>query len=97
VAPLNRLVGNEAKRSNRTPDAVRSEWVTAAGVGVPAALGDAPAGGTLGPAVSKFIASPKTLHMTASAPNGIGAAEVMLFSQDPATFLNRTDVHARAD
>jgi hypothetical protein len=55
---LDRMIANEAKRSNRTPDAVRSEWVTAAGVGIPAALGDAPAGRTLGAAVSKFIARP---------------------------------------
>jgi hypothetical protein len=91
------MIANEAKRSNRTPDAVRSEWVTAAAVGIPAALGDAPAGRTLGSAVSKFIASPKTLHITAAAPNGIGAAELMLFSQDPAAFLKRIDVQASAD
>jgi hypothetical protein len=94
---LNRIIANEAKRSSRTPDAVRSEWVTAAGVGIPAALGDAPAGRTLGAAVSKFIASPKVLHITATAPNGIGAAEIMLFSQDPAAFLKRMDVQASAD
>jgi hypothetical protein len=94
---LNRMIANEAKRSNRTPDAVRSEWVTAAAVGIPAALGDAPAGRTLGSAVSKFIASPKTLHITAAAPNGIGAAELMLFSQDPAAFLKRMDVQASVD
>jgi hypothetical protein len=94
---LNRMIANEAKRSGRTSDAVRSEWVTAAGVGIPAALADAPAGRTLGAAVSKFIASPKTLHISATAPNGIGAAEVMLFSQDPAAFLKRMDVQASAD
>ncbi|MEA2841961.1 MAG: hypothetical protein QOF41_3291 [Methylobacteriaceae bacterium] len=94
---LNRMIANEAKRSSRTPDAVRSEWVTAAGIGIPAALGDAPAGRTLGAAVSKFIASPKVLHVTATSPNGIGAAELMLFSQDPAAFLKRMDVQASAD
>jgi hypothetical protein len=94
---VNRMIANEAKRSNRTPDAVRSEWVTAAGVGIPAALGDAPAGRTLGTAVSKFIAKPNTLHISATAPNGIGAAELMLFSQDPAAFLKRMDVQASAE
>jgi hypothetical protein len=94
---LNRMIANEAKRSNRTPDVVRSEWVTAAAVGIPKALGDAPAGRTLGSAVSKFIAKPNTLHITAAAPNGIGAAELMLFSQDPAAFLKRMDVQASAE
>jgi hypothetical protein len=94
---LNRMVADEAKRSGRTPDAVRSEWVTAAGVGIPAALADAPAGRTLGAAVSKFIASPKVLHISANATNGVGAAELMLFSQDPAAFLKRMDVQASAD
>jgi hypothetical protein len=94
---LNRMIANEAKRSNRTPDAVRSEWVTAAAVGIPRALGDAPAGRTLGAAVSKFIAKPNTLHVSANAPNGIGAAELMLFSQDPAAFLKRMDVQASAE
>jgi hypothetical protein len=94
---LNRMIVEEAKRSGRTPDAVRSEWVTAAGVGIPAALADAPAGRTLGAAVSKFIASPKVLHISANAPNGVGAAEFMLFSQDPAGFLKRMDVQASAD
>lgn len=94
---LNRMMANEAKRSNRTPDAVRSEWVTAAAVGIPRALGDAPASRTLGAAVSKFIAKPNTLRVTANAPNGIGAAELMLFSQDPAAFLKRMDVQASAD
>ena len=94
---LNRMVANEAKRSGRTADGVRSEWVAAAAVGIPAALGDAPAGRTLGSAVSKFIASPKVLHITINAPNGVGAAEVMLFSQDPQGFLKRIDVQASAD
>jgi hypothetical protein len=94
---LNRMIANEAKRSNRTPEAVRSEWVTAAGIGIPGALGDAPAGRTLGAAVSKFIAKPTTLHIAANAQNGIGAAEIMLFSQDPAAFLKRLDVQASAD
>jgi hypothetical protein len=94
---LNRMIANEAKRSNRTPDAVRSEWVTGAAVGIPRALGDAPAGRTLGAAVSKFIAKPNTLHVSANAPNGIGAAELMLFSQDPAAFLKRMDVQASAE
>jgi hypothetical protein len=94
---LNRMIADDAKRSGRTPDAVRSEWVTAAGIGIPAALADAPAGRTLGAAVSKFIAKPTTLHITANAPNGIGAAELMLFSQDPAEFLKRMDVQASAD
>jgi hypothetical protein len=94
---LNRMIMNEAKRSGRTPDAVRSEWVTQAAVGIPAALGDAPAGRTLGSAVSKFIAKPGTLHITANAPNGIGAAEIMLFSQDPMGFLKRVDVQASAN
>src|SRR3954453_6705821 len=94
---LNRMIASEAKRSNRTPDAVRSEWVTAAAVGIPRAFGDATAGRTLGAAVSKFIAKPNTLHVSANAPNGIGAAELMLFSQDPAAFLKRMDVQARAE
>jgi hypothetical protein len=94
---LNRMIAEDAKRSGRTPDAVRSEWVTAAGIGIPAALADAPAGRTLGAAVSKFIAKPTTLHITANAPNGIGAAELMLFSQDPAAFLKRMEVQASAD
>jgi hypothetical protein len=94
---LNRLIANEAKRSGRTVDAVRSEWVTAAAVGIPGALGDAPAGRTLGSAVSKFIASPKVLHITLNAPNGVGAAEAMLFSQDPQAFLKRINVQASAD
>ncbi|MGA8602665.1 MAG: hypothetical protein WB663_14890, partial [Beijerinckiaceae bacterium] len=94
---VNRVIANEAKRSGRTPDAVRSEWVTAAGVGIPASLGDAPAGRTIGAAISKFIAKPTTLHITANAPNGIGAADFMLFSQDPAAFLKRMDVQASAD
>jgi hypothetical protein len=94
---LNRMIAEDAKRSGRTPDAVRSEWVTAAGVGIPAALADAPAGRTLGAAVSKFIASPKVLRISANAPNGVGAAEFMLFSQDPAGFLKRMDVQASAD
>ncbi|GAC1557303.1 MAG: hypothetical protein NVS2B5_19310 [Beijerinckiaceae bacterium] len=94
---LDRMIAKEAAKSGRTPDAIRREWVTAAGVGIPAALGDAPAGRTIGAAVSKFIASPKTLHISASAPNGIGAAEFALFSRDPAEFLKRVDVQAEAD
>jgi hypothetical protein len=94
---LDRMVANEAKRSSRTPEAVRSEWVTQAAVGIPRALGDAPAGRTLGAAVSKFIAKPGMLHISANAPNGMGAAEFMLFSQDPAGFLKRIDVQASAD
>jgi hypothetical protein len=94
---LDRMIAKEAKRSGRTPEAVRSEWVTAAGVGIPAALGDAPAGRTIGAAVSKFIARPTVLHMTANAPNGLGVPEIMLFSQDPAAFLKRMDVQANVE
>ena len=86
----------QAKEQKKPADQLRKELIAAASVMLPAMLDNAPAAKTLGNALAKFAAQPKTLHITAKAPAGLGLSDMANIS-NPAEILKKMDVTATAD
>jgi hypothetical protein len=91
-----RLVASAAKSSGLTPTAVRKKFTETATAQVTAMLGDTPAADHINAALTKFIADPKTLRLSITAPDGIGALDVIL-SKDPTALLQSLQIEAAAD
>lgn len=91
-----RLIASAAKRSNKSPDEIREAYVAAAAINVPTLLGNGPAAKTVGNAIAKFIATPKNLRIVAVAPDGLGAADLMLI-KDPTTLMSKLSIEAAAN
>lgn len=90
------LLAMQAKSTGKSVDQLRTEFVQAAALGIPAMLGNAPAAKTLGTAVSKFLAAPKNLKVTITSKDGVGAADVAGM-QSPLDLLSKIDVKANAN
>ncbi|MBV9634753.1 MAG: hypothetical protein JO163_12120 [Methylobacteriaceae bacterium] len=85
-----------AKASNKSADELRKEYITAASVGIPQALGDLPAAKAVATAVAKFIAQPKSLEIVAKSAEGLGAADLQLLG-NPAALMSKITVTATAN
>ncbi len=94
-----RLLEREARRQKKTPDALRKELGGAAQMMIPALLGGTPQAKSVAAAVSKFIAKPGRLVVTAKAKNpmGLGAADVLMNSGNPADVIAQVEITATAD
>lgn len=92
---LGLVLAMDAKSKGKTIDQLRSEYVAAAAIGIPAMLGNHPSAKALGSAVSKFLAQPQNLKITATAKDGIGAADVAMM-QNPADLLSKIELQATA-
>lgn len=95
---MDRYLAMEARKAKKTPDALRREWATMATLILPAILGDSDAAKAITGAVSRFIASPKSLTVNARAQNpaGVGLADVIA-AGDPKAVLGKIDVKASAE
>ncbi len=91
-----RLIASAAKKSNKSPDEIREAYVAAAAINVPTLLGDGPAAKTVGNAIAKFIATPKNLRIVAVAPDGLGAADLVLI-KDPTALMSKLSIEAAAN
>ena len=85
-----------AKEQGKTAEQLRSEYVSAAAVGIPALLGNHPSAKALGAAVSKFLAQPKNLRINVVSRNGVGASDVAVM-QSPADILSKIEIRAVAN
>ena len=92
---LGLVLAMDAKGKGKPIDQLRSEYVAAAAIGIPAMLGNHPSAKALGAAVSKFLAQPQNLKITATAKDGIGAADVAMM-QNPADLLSKIELQATA-
>ncbi len=63
---------------------------------VPTLLNHGKGSDQLAAALAKFIAEPKTLRLSVTAPDGISALDAILV-KDPAELLERLDIEAVAD
>ena len=94
---IDKLIAKQAQNEGKSIDDVRKEYVGVAAVGIPAAIGsDAPATKIMANAVSKFIADPKNLHISARSKDGIGAGDLGLI-KTPDDLLKKIDVTAGAN
>lgn len=91
-----RLVAATAKKDNATEIAIRKKFTDAVTRDVPALLDNGRGADAITAALAKFIAQPKTFRLSVTAPEGIGALEVVLI-KDPATLLQKVDIEAGAD
>jgi hypothetical protein len=93
---FDRLLKAEATKAGKEPAALRRDWSALAAIALPAMLGDSPAAKTLAGAVARFIASPRVLSISATAPQGgIGLADVIA-AGDPKAVLGRVEIKAEA-
>ncbi|GEO98512.1 hypothetical protein [Methylobacterium haplocladii] len=92
---LQRALAAKAAQGGGTVDSARTEVAAMATLGVPALLGDAPDGKTLGQALGRFIAAPGRLHIgiKAKQPPGLGIADFQTVS-NPAAFFDKVQVVA---
>jgi hypothetical protein len=93
---FDRLLKAEATKAGKEPAALRRDWSALAAIALPAMLGDSPAAKILAGAVARFIASPRVLTISATAPaGGIGLADVIA-AGDPKAVLGRVEIKAEA-
>ncbi len=91
-----RLLAAAARKDNKSPDQIRQAYVVAAAVDIPALLGDGPSAKAIGAAIAKFVAVPKNLRIVAVAPQGVGAADLVL-AKNPGVLMDKLSVEAAAD
>jgi hypothetical protein len=95
---LDKFLENEAKKAKKEPEALRREWGSLAALALPAIIGDTDAAKAITGAISRFVARPKTLAITATSKgaSGIGLADVIA-GGDPKSVLGKIDVKASAE
>ncbi|HEY1736507.1 MAG TPA: hypothetical protein VGG12_07675 [Methylovirgula sp.] len=93
---FDRIVAAIAKRDGVTDADVRKKFTDAATTVIPALLNHGKGSDQLAAALAKFIAEPKTLRLSVTAPDGISALDAFLF-KDPAELLDRLEIEAVAD
>ena len=86
-----------AKQQGKAPDAMKAEWSAIATAMLPAILGGDPAGKTIGDAVSKFIASPKSLTIGATAKGAPVKIQELSGAKSPQDVLSKINVTASAN
>ena len=90
---LQKIIVAQAKQSGQSESEMKSALIAGAAVGIPVMLGNSPAAKALANAIAKFLADPKTLHITASAKEGIGASDIAA----PDKILDKVDLTATAN
>jgi hypothetical protein len=91
-----KAMATQAKVQNKSIEQIKQSYVTTAAIGVPAMLDNKPASKVIGAALAKFVANPKSFHLTAVSSDGLGAADFAL-AKDPASLLDTLDIKAVAN
>jgi hypothetical protein len=93
---FDRLIAATAKRDGVSEADVRKKFTDAAKSLVPTLLNHGKGSDQLAAALAKFIAEPKTLRLSVTAPDGISALDAFLI-KDPAELLDHLTIEAVAD
>jgi len=95
---FDRYLAQAAKEQKTSPEALRRTYAAGAAMVVPTVLGSSPQAKTLSQAISRFIAKPGRLTVTARAkdPAGLGIADLVAAS-DPSSVVERLDIAASAE
>ncbi|MGA3303099.1 MAG: hypothetical protein ABSC72_07395 [Methylovirgula sp.] len=93
---FDRVITATAKRDRVSETEVRKKFTDAAQSLVPTLLNHGKGSDQLAAALAKFIAEPKTLRLSVTAPDGISALDALLI-KDPAELLDRLTIEAVAD
>jgi hypothetical protein len=95
---IDKYLASEARKVKKEPEALRREWGSLAALALPAILGDSDAAKAITGAISRFVAKPGKLAITATArgQSGIGLADVVA-GGDTKSVLGKVDVKASAE
>jgi hypothetical protein len=93
---LEKIIAANAKKSGKSADEIRRNYIAAVSIGVPAMLENGPNAKAIGAALAKFIAAPKTLHIVARSPDGLGASDFALIKQ-PGALMDKLEIQATAN
>lgn len=95
---VDKLIENEARKSNRKPEQVRREYSAIAAIGLASILGPSEGAKTLAGAISRFVAKPSVLSASATSrvPGGLGLADVIMLT-DPTEIFEKIDVKAETE
>jgi hypothetical protein len=93
---IDKALALQARNESKSVEDVRQAYVTGAGVAVPVMLGNGPSAKAIGAALAKFIAQPRSFHLVATAPDGLGASDLAALG-DPAALLDKLDIQASAN
>ncbi|MBV9633953.1 MAG: hypothetical protein JOZ40_04935, partial [Methylobacteriaceae bacterium] len=85
-----------AKTTQKSTDEVRQYFAASVSRTIAERLGNGSGAQSIAGAVGKFIAQPKSLRISATAAQGLGAADIKLLD-DPKALLDRLDIAASAD
>lgn len=93
-----KLLENEARKAKRKPEEMRQQYAMMATLGLSAILGPSDGAKTLTAAISRFIAKPGTLSVSATAKSasGLGLADVITLT-DPTEIFDKIDLKANAE
>jgi hypothetical protein len=96
---LDRFAKLTADQQKKSPDAIWREWGTMAALVIPAMLGDSEQAKAISSAVSRFLARPRNLAITATAKprDGVGLADFMAAGGDAKALLPKFDLKAAAE
>lgn len=89
-----RALAADAKTQKKTVDQVRQGYLAASATALPAVLGGGASAKMLGSALAKFVAHPKSLHITVKAPEGFGAIDL---EDGPGRLLANLEIEASAN
>ncbi|WP_036257347.1 hypothetical protein [Methylocapsa aurea] len=91
-----KAIAAQARSQNKSPDELRQSYAAAVALLAPIALENGPAAKAIGAAIAKFVADPKSLRLVATAPAGLGAADLTLL-QTPGALLRKLEIEATAN
>ncbi|QFU16273.1 hypothetical protein [Microvirga thermotolerans] len=95
---FDRYLAQAAKEQKTTPEALRRTYAAGAAMVVPTVLGSSEQAKVLSQAISRFIAKPGRITVTARAkdPAGLGVADIVA-APEPAAVVERLDIAASAE
>jgi hypothetical protein len=93
---VDKALAVQAKNQNKSVDATRHADEMVLSLVLPALLGSDPPARALGAALAKFIADPKTFHLVAVSPQGLGLADLDLI-RTPSALFSRVEIEASAN
>jgi len=94
-----RVLDREARRQKMSRDQMRRELTRAAQMAIPGLLGSTPTATAVTAAVTKFIAKPNRLVISARSASdmGVGIADILMAGGDPAALLDQVKLTATAE
>lgn len=91
-----RFIAAAAKKDHKTPAAVQADYQKSIPAVLPAFLGKSAAAQSISTAAAKFVATPKSFRIVATAREGIAVADLMQMN-NPSALLEKLSVSAEAN